>query len=161
MQLRLILFPYILLIVIVRHFVTMHRCIVTHYYATDCRRTSDRLFCGKCRVDVDMKKGFIKNVLAVIVVLVIVFLSQQPNFREYGKDLYDQAVAQGQSWWHGAYSYVEQNVFSKIGGEVEKKKEAIQEELQQEKNKISENIWQKIKNYFADIFSKATGVNVQ
>lgn len=98
-----------------------------------------------------MEKGFIKNVLVIIIILVIVFFSQQPNFRKYGKDFYDQAVVYGQSWWQGAYSYAKQNVFSMVGGEVEKRKEVIQDEIQQEKNKVSENILQKIKNYFSDI----------
>lgn len=98
-----------------------------------------------------MEKGFIKNIVIIIIILTAVFFSQQPNSREYGKNLYNQAFAQGQSWWQGAYSYAKQNVFSKIGGEVEKKKEVIQDELQKEKNKISENILQKIKNYFSDI----------
>lgn len=101
-----------------------------------------------------MEKGFIKNVVIIIIILVAVFFSQQPNFREYGKNLYNQAFAQGQSWWQGAYSYAKQNVFPKIGGEVEKKKEVIQDELQKEKNKMSENILQKIKNYFLNIISR-------
>lgn len=107
------------------------------------------------------ERGFIKNIVIIIIILVIVFFSQQPDFREYGKNLYDRAATQGRGWWQGAYSYAEQNILPKIGGEVEKRKEIIQEELQQEKNKISENIWQKIKNYFANIFSKATGTKVQ
>jgi len=98
-----------------------------------------------------MEKGFIKNIIIIIIILVVVFFSQQPNFREYGKNLYNQAFAQGQSWWQGAYSYPKQNILSNVGGEVEKKKEVIQNELQKEKNKISENILQKIKNYFSDI----------
>lgn len=101
-----------------------------------------------------MEKGFIKNVVIIIIILTVVFFSQQPNSREYGKNLYNQAFTQGQSWWQGAYGYAQQNVFSKVGGEVEKKKELIQDELQKEKNKMSENILQKIKNYFSNIISR-------
>jgi hypothetical protein len=101
-----------------------------------------------------MKNGFIKNILVIIIILVAVFFSQQPDFREYGNNFYNQARAQGQSWWQGASSYAKQNVFSIVGGEVEKRKDVVQDELQQEKNKISENIWQKTKNYFSDTIFK-------
>ncbi|TSC94746.1 MAG: hypothetical protein CEN87_280 [Parcubacteria group bacterium Licking1014_1] len=97
------------------------------------------------------ERGFIKYIIAIVVVLAVVFFSQQPYFREYGKNLYNQVVIQGQFWWQAAYHYAQQNIFPKIGGEVEKRKEIIQGELEQEKNKISENIWKKIKKYFADI----------
>ncbi len=109
----------------------------------------------------NLKRGFVKNIIAIIIILVVVFFSQRPEFREYGKGLYSQVTAQGQSWWQGAYSYAEKNVFSKIGGEVGKGEEAVKEKITEEKNNFVKNIWEKIKNYFANIFSKTTGTKVE
>ncbi|MBI2054349.1 MAG: hypothetical protein HYT36_03380 [Candidatus Staskawiczbacteria bacterium] len=108
-----------------------------------------------------MEKGFIKNILAVIIILAVAFLSQQVSFREYGKKLYEQAAGWGQPYWQKAYDFVNQNVIMKIGGEAGKWKDNIKEKLQQEKNNLpagtdkEENIFHKIKNYLSKFFRKS------
>ncbi|MEK7562527.1 MAG: hypothetical protein AAB509_02525 [Patescibacteria group bacterium] len=96
------------------------------------------------------KREFIKYIAIIIIILVIVFLSQQPYFRGYGKDIYGKVD-----------SWVRTNVYSKVSGEVEKRGEAIKEEVNKEKNAVAQNIWDKIKNYLASVFSKSTGAQVQ
>ena len=101
-----------------------------------------------------MSSIVVRNLFIILVILALVFMSQQPQSRQYGKDLYGQASAYVQSWWQAGYNYVLQTIYPKIGGEVQKRQEVIKQELQQEKEKISQSLWQKIKNYLADILNR-------
>jgi len=107
------------------------------------------------------EKGFAVNIVIIIVLVVIVFLSQQPYFRKYGENFYLQAKTQVMSYWAQATDWFMNNVYSRVSGGVEQKKAEIQEEVAKQKNNIVQNVWEKIKNYFADIFSKTTGTTVQ
>lgn len=91
-----------------------------------------------------LEKGFIKNIVIIIVILVAVFFSQKADFRENGKSLLSQTAGQVSGW-------VKDNALPKISGEVEKRGEMIKNEINQEKQKISETIGEKIKNYFSGI----------
>jgi len=106
-----------------------------------------------------MKKenGFINYIAAIIIVLVVAFLSQQPNFREFGTNIYGQAESQVRSLYERASGWVMATIYPKINSEVEKRGQAIEGELNQQKNNLMQNAWDNIKNYFADIFSKTTG----
>lgn len=88
------------------------------------------------------ERGFVKNIVIIIIILIVVFLSQQPYFRGYGKDIYNKAESQVALYW------------SKAG-------ETVTNEINKGKNKVAQNIWEEIKNYFANIFSKSTGTKVQ
>lgn len=96
------------------------------------------------------EKGFIVNIVIIIALVAVVFLSQQPYFNEAGKKLYFQAEAQ-----------VKNNIYPRVSGEVEQKSAIVQEEVTKQKNNFVQNIWGNIKNYFANIFSKTTGTPVQ
>lgn len=107
------------------------------------------------------EKGFITNIIIVIIVLAVVFLSQQPYFREYGKNLYSQIKPQVEAYWTKTTDWFRNNVYPRVSGEVEQKAVVIQEEITKQKNNIVQNIWEKIKSYFANIFSKVSGTPVQ
>ncbi|OGZ70185.1 MAG: hypothetical protein A2904_02405 [Candidatus Staskawiczbacteria bacterium RIFCSPLOWO2_01_FULL_33_9] len=99
------------------------------------------------------ERGFVKNIVIIIMLLIVVFLSQQPYFNEVGKKLYSQGEVQVKMYWEGIYP--------RVSGEVEQKGAIIQQEINKQKDNISQNIWQNIKNYFGNIFSKVSGTPVQ
>ncbi len=107
------------------------------------------------------EKGFVKNIIIIIVLLTVVFLSQQTYFNKVGKTLYFQAEPQIKVYWVKATDWLKNNIYPKVSGEVELKRAIIQQEINKQKNNIVQNIWEKIKNYFADIFSKVSGTPVQ
>jgi len=107
------------------------------------------------------EKGFIKNIVIVIALLTVVFLSQQPYFRENGKKLYTQAKVQVGVYWAKTANWFSDNIYPRVSGEVEQKTAIVQEEITKQKNNFMENVWENIKKYFASIFSKTTGTTVQ
>jgi hypothetical protein len=115
------------------------------------------------------EKEFLKYIVIIVVILALVFLSQQPYFREYGKNLYFQAKAQLKVYWlvywtkltHWFKDNIYSPVYSVVSREVEQKSTVLQQEINKQKNKIVQDIWEKVKNYFANIFSKISGTAVQ
>lgn len=103
------------------------------------------------------KRGFTKNILIIVVILAIVFLSQQAYFRPIIKNLYQQ----GNKYLIEAQNWFKTNIYSKVSGEVEKRGEEAKKEINKEKNNILQNIWGKLKNYFAEKFSKTFGTKVE
>ncbi len=91
-----------------------------------------------------------KYILIIIFILAVAFLSQQIFFREAGKTFVSGAsrvgtyLSKGSDWALSA-------IYPKISGEVQSRGDAIKTEVIQEKNKISENILTKAKNYFSGI----------
>lgn len=98
-----------------------------------------------------MEKKIIFCILGIIVVLVAVFLSQQAYSRGFGKTLVSDATNQAQAYLAKGSDWVMSNVYPKISGEVQKRGDIIKNEVSQEKNKVSENIGQKISNYFSGV----------
>lgn len=107
------------------------------------------------------EKGFIKNIVVIIILLTVVFLSQQPYFREYGKNLYSQIKPQAEAYWLKTAYWLENNIYLRVSGEVESKSTIVQQEINKQKDNIMQNVWGKIKNYSASIFSKFSGTFVQ
>lgn len=94
-----------------------------------------------------MQQGFIKYFVIILVILAIVFLSQQMYFKKYGKQVSDTIagyVATGSDW-------AKSHIYPKISGEVQKRGETITNEVAKEKEKITESIGEKISNYFSGI----------
>ena len=96
-----------------------------------------------------------------MLILLVVFLSQQHYFREYGKNLYSQIKPQIEAYWAKTADWFRNNIYSKVSGEVEQRSAVIQQEITKQKNNIAQNIWEKIKNYFANIFSKIFRIPAQ
>ncbi|MEK7080467.1 MAG: hypothetical protein AAB925_01370 [Patescibacteria group bacterium] len=97
------------------------------------------------------KKIFIRNISVIIIILTVVFLSQQPHFGEIGKNLYDQGAAYISGHWEKASDWLEGNVYHRVSSEAVKRGEAIKSEVNQEKQKVSENLGKKIKDYFSGV----------
>lgn len=99
-----------------------------------------------------MQKRYIfLYIILIIIVLAVIYLSQQANSREFGKTLISNATNQAAGYLASGASWVSSNVYSKIGGEVQKRGNIISNEIDREKNKVSENIGTKISNYFSGI----------
>ena len=107
------------------------------------------------------ERGFIKNIVIIVALIVVVFLSQQAYFNEFGRKLYSQAEAQTKVYWTKVADWLKNNVYARVSGEVEQKSVVIQEEITKQKDNLVKNVWGNIKNYFANIFSKTTGTFVQ
>ena len=89
------------------------------------------------------ERGFIANILAIGVVLGIIFLSQNPNFRVFSNSPKITQNASNVDTWLSR------------GGE------AFKAALINEKDLVAKNIWGNIKNYFAEKFSKYSGTKVE
>ncbi len=105
--------------------------------------------------------GFVKNIVMVAVLLAVVFLSQSPSFRPIAQNFYNQAnqsigpyVQNGQHWFSA-------NVYPRVSAEAQKRGEEASREIATQKNNAAQNIWDTIKNYFAEKFSKFSGTNVK
>ncbi len=98
-----------------------------------------------------MNKSFIFSAAAIVIILVVVFLSQQPYFKATGKTLISAATNQAKSEAAKGSDWVGANIISKIGGEAQNGGDAIKVEANQEKNNVSQNIGQKISNYFSGV----------
>ena len=95
--------------------------------------------------------GFIKYFIIIIVILAVVFLSQQAYSRGFGKALISNATGQAEGYLSKGSNWVLSRIYPKISGEVQKRGDIIKNEVTQEKNKVSENIGTKISNYFSGV----------
>jgi predicted PurR-regulated permease PerM len=98
-----------------------------------------------------MDKKIIFSIVAIIIVLVLVFLSQQAYSRGIGKTLISDATNQARAVLAQGTNWAMANVYPKISGEVQARGDMIKNEVGQEQKKVSENIGQKISNYFSGV----------
>lgn len=98
-----------------------------------------------------MDKRIIFGIIAILIVLGIAFLSQQAFIRGFGKEYIYDFSEQAKNYMSKGIDWAGSAVLSRIGGEVEKRGDMIKQEIAEEKNKISENILDKTKNYFSGI----------
>lgn len=106
-------------------------------------------------------KVFIKNILIVIVILTVVFLSQQSYFRTIGNYLYSKYLKQVSLYFVKNTDWFKENVYPKVSGEVAQKREDVKEEIIKQKNNFAQIIWGNFKNYFAEKFSKTFDTKVE
>jgi len=101
-----------------------------------------------------MQKSFLFSIIAIIVILVVVLLSQQVNFKKVDTNIVSSAGNKAQANLSKASNLLNPNIISKITDEVKNRGEVINKEVDQQKNiatKSSENILEKTKNYFSGI----------
>lgn len=91
-----------------------------------------------------MDKRILLGAVAIIVILIVVFFSQKEALISGVSDKAKAYVAKGSEW-------VMASIYPKISGEVKKRGDMIKNEVTQEKNKVSENIGEKISNYFSGV----------
>jgi hypothetical protein len=94
-----------------------------------------------------MDKKIIFSIIAIIIILVVVFLSQQAYLRGAGKSLISDTTSQIEAYAAKGSGLL----LSDISGEVAKKGSAISSEVNQEKQKVSENILGGAENYVSGI----------
>lgn len=100
-----------------------------------------------------MDKGtIIKNMTIAVIILAVVYFSQNPSFSNLGKNVFSGSLrAVGGDYWAKGSNWVTNDLFPKIGGEVQKRGDMAQEGITEQKEKISESIGENIKNYFSGI----------
>ena len=101
-----------------------------------------------------MKKVIIiKNIVIVVVILTVVFLSQQPYLKPIGKNL--------SSYWKNSNNWLGKNAYSKISRGVAGVQDTTKTMISEQKDNIAQIVWEKVKNYFAEKFSKVFGTKVE
>ena len=99
----------------------------------------------------DTQQGFIKYFVIIIVILAVVFLSQQALFRGISKTFVSDATDKAGAYLSKASTWASSVIYPKISGEVQKRGDTINNAINQEKQKVSEDIGKKIENYFSGI----------
>ena len=98
-----------------------------------------------------MQKKIIFCLVGIVIVLGVVFLSQQAYSRVMGKTLISDATSQAKAVLAQGTDWAMANVLPKISGEVQARGDAIKNDVGQEQKKVSENIGEKISNYVSGI----------
>ena len=98
-----------------------------------------------------MQEGFIKYIIIIVVILILVFLSQKPDFKIFDKNLLSKVFTTAQNYWAKGLNWVQDKAYPNISGEVQKRGDILKEGINQEKEKVSESIGEKIKNYFSGL----------
>lgn len=96
-------------------------------------------------------KKIIFGVIAIVAVLVVVFLSQKSYFNGTEKTFVYGAIDQARAYSAKGVNWAISTVYPKISGEAQKRGDIIKNEVNLEKEKISEGIGEKISNYFSGV----------
>jgi len=103
----------------------------------------------------------IKNTLVIVIILVIVFLSQQPYFKNIGRIFIIKGTKQTSEYLAKTGDWSKANIFTQIGGEGKLFWSSATAEITKQKNNFVEMVWENFKNYFAGYFSKTFGTAVK
>lgn len=108
----------------------------------------------------DIQAGFIKYALIIVAILVVVFLGQQAFFKGAGERIISGASNQIRTFMAKGSDWAASATLPLISGGVEKGKEAISSatsEVNEQKEKISETVTEKITNYFSGVANSIMG----
>jgi hypothetical protein len=94
-----------------------------------------------------MEKKNILYIVGIVAVLGIVFVSQQGIFSDFGQAA--QAAISG--YWAKGANWASDNAYQPLSDEVQKRGEIAGDEINSGKEKISENVLQKVGDYFSGI----------
>ena len=103
-----------------------------------------------------MQKKIILYIILIIVILVLVFLSQQAYSRAIGKNLISAATSQVSAYLTKGTHLVMPNIGSEISSQAQNGGAAIQNAIDQGKQKISDTE-KNIQNYFSGIKDAVEG----
>jgi hypothetical protein len=104
-----------------------------------------------------MDKKIIFYTILIITILVLVFLGQQAYSRAIGKTLISAATDKASEYMSEGSNWVMSNIYPKISAQVQKRGEMIKTEVNQTKQKVTEDIPKKIENYFSGIANSIKG----
>lgn len=93
----------------------------------------------------------IKNFIIIAIILGAVTVSQQPAVKDWGQNTLSYFEKKAEPYSSKVTDLFEKKVYPTIGGEVEKRRDQISQGIAEEKEKISESLAEKIKNYFSNI----------
>lgn len=96
-------------------------------------------------------KNIIKYILIIIFILFLVFLSQKAYSWRIGKNIIFNASDKASASVSKGSNWITSKIYPKTSGVVQNRGDIIKNEIKQEKEKISENILEKIKNYFSGV----------
>ena len=96
-------------------------------------------------------KPFIKYIVIIIIILLVAFLSQKAYFWGNEKTFVSEATNQVSAYLAKGSNWVTSKIYPKVTGEVQNRGAIIKTEINQEKEKVSENIGEKISNYFSGV----------
>lgn len=91
----------------------------------------------------------IKNIIIILIILAVLFLSQQSYF---GNNIYKKIEGWGKALWQSCKDFWNRNISDRIASEIEKRQRIAEEELREGTNEIGQNIWEKTKDYFVGLF---------
>ena len=97
-----------------------------------------------------MEKKIIFSIIAVIIILIIVFLSQRVYSGKFGQNLISDAKNQTGAYLTKGANWAISTIYPKIAGEVQNRGEAIKNEISSGEQKISDTK-KNIENYFSGI----------
>ncbi len=103
------------------------------------------------------ERGFILNIVAIIVVLGIIYFSQQANFRSVGV----QAQQQSQNYLDKGIEWVKTNIYPRVSSEVEKRGGQLTQQANTAKNNFAQTIWEGIVKYLQKNFNYLFKTDVQ
>jgi len=93
----------------------------------------------------------IKYIIIIIFILGAAFLSQKAYSFEFGHNLISGATNQASAYLAKGSEWVTSKIYPKVDGVVQSRGDAIKNEVKTEKEKVSENIGEKISNYFSGV----------
>lgn len=108
-----------------------------------------------------MGKGVIKNGIIIIVILALAFISQQHFFDSYGKNTLSFAGQQASLYWHKVGEWFSATIYPRVQKEAAERGQPLKEEVEKQKDNAVKIIWENVKNYFAEKFSKVSGTKVE
>ena len=112
---------------------------------------------------------FIKNSVIMAAILGVAFLSQQPLLGTANKNyLYSQNIKHDNEYLKKAGNWMHDNLYAKLGGEVERRSESIQssaeaagEEITKQKNNFLQSFADTTKKIIAEKFLETLGIAPQ
>ncbi len=104
--------------------------------------------------------GFIQNIVIIVAILAAIFLSQQSFLKGNSKNwIYSQN--QKSNFLDKAGNWLNNNVLSKVSGEVGTIKDNATKEITTQKNNLEKSSTNTVKNFIAEKLLQTMGVNPQ
>lgn len=101
--------------------------------------------------------GVLKYIIFIALIFLILVLGQQPYFEKIGHDIWQKVGGWGTGVWNLCVNYWNKHIFKSVTSEVEKRQNIAKDEIKGQAKEVTLNVWQKIKNYFGEIFNSILG----
>lgn len=101
----------------------------------------------------------IRNIIIILIIFAILILSQQSYFGGLGKELYKKIEEWGKVSWQKCENFWNKHILHRVTSEIEKRQNIAKQEIKNETKEISQNIWEKIKNYFSGVSNQTPQEN--